>query len=1748
MPWKERQCVIWLPYGSPEQFGGLKPRSGDELRQQMNAWEMAGFDVSGYDLGHAGDSGLNGVSEQSRYLEAQQLFSVNESARHIVHIPNPKAWQDYVDWLTEEKLRALGVGGLDEPPATVTREADLQGGARTFSPSLNPVMAIQPGFPPSQRSTPGLSSFSTGTHSRTMSIASPLSSGSEFRGHAHRHSVFGVAQTYSQLPGLNPSLRSFSPSQQLSLNAIARASSPGLDRIKNNDSPVPRVASPLDGQNARPSPLSGERRWTPPPSHSGHQSLAPSTSPQPLLVGAAPRKQLEEVPETEEDSTHHFTPQGKDIRSQIVVPTPRSHRHNISHNLEMESRQAEQSLEQPQNDANAAAPSFPSPSIMTSISMPQSDSFSFKSAQYGSDLPAFSFGGQANVQMPFQTQFFGTHPSGAFVQTPTEIPLFPFQPNPHAFNFSPTLPGPYETSAQRGSARASGTNQSLRGKAPMEFNVTAPSFKPQKLAQASSVPSSSFDFSSAHAFKPEASAFQPSQATGTTRETSSIFGDIQILDLAKPARRSKAVEIVRPASSRMEEQAEEDESGRLVQSSDRQKRAFRQADNEGDTVPLFAVQPDSPIRNSTASIVEIVEDKAIEETVGGSQSEADSGPAEAEQRDDSLLEAESTTKAPSGTVEPVEESYTDDPLLDLDENIDIGPSWSDGPTVRTHRHARNPSSLSALAKPFTFSPSSHASQEPALQLPSFEFRAAPWKSLVLDPEHPDFDPGRIFSRDTLVQDEASLSVGLNNASHAPPQDMTMARLAETSLEPSFDELDAVMRQLNDEEGATEAFKESEEDLQLVDNFEDSAIASRVSSPRSVQIHAISEEISRSPSPLPVEFVMDTRRNGAQVPNNSNLKPSSEWSDDYASGIANRRSQSPKFSKESLKQVIENAFKIHVKPLQQQVDGLQQLLSKTGHDNPTQSRRIVSSGMESDADDEDDVMDSKYLPQPVPQGRSRKYELIKSVVLDALSSQALTSPDTVNRASFMDGIASMNSRLDALLVKEFDPTLLQAMIEEGLLKTEAALFQHLQFNPPSNEQAEKSDSMRSMLNLEEELDALRADNTDKDQKIFALNQERQGIQARFEEFELSEARLQREMDGFAAENTAQKLTLDEYRISHAQWREDQENASAEKERLQANISELEERIADGHDVRDNMREKLDRIHRDMATAAEQLANQKVAWQRQTEDLQRQCAVFQARLDSESQLRSGLENELSRLRILALEGDSAKVQLEQSVRNNAVLEEAIQSLRDEVTDRQTSNSRVHRELQDARENSRIEVQRAQLMMQAAVESANSKADATQAGLESKLSIMTNEVENVKALMESMKARHDVLLQEEADLRRDTLLKVNEASNAALEHLKTRHDEDIQYLKTQHGRALHEEQQEKSRSEFFWNERLSLSDARHSLLQERIGHLEERLEIAKSAAHAAASAAQAAKAIPKAAAAGMPDRISPQALRESILVLQEQLQEREGRIEQMQAVLSDRESDSDLPNKLKEKDIEISWLRELLAVRSEDLNELIENLSQQDFDRRAAKDTAIRIRTALQMEQAEKERHIAAGSSLSAQAMAGLTNFASPRAAQLAAAIGSWRARGTPSGPTPSSLRNAQKTHQTRSGTTPSKRPPSSSSWMSGLMTPPASNLRRTPSPHSPSVESQVHVPKRPDSRGNLTSSQATQKRSNVSTAIVPETPEDTPLSFRRASYDEDAELGSLSPRIDDDFDGLDIASPHPISQLKTRSLAAELEPLG
>lgn len=187
---------------------------------------------------------------------------------------------------------------------------------------------------------------------------------------------------------------------------------------------------------------------------------------------------------------------------------------------------------------------------------------------------------------------------------------------------------------------------------------------------------------------------------------------------------------------------------------------------------------------------------------------------------------------------------------------------------------------------------------------------------------------------------------------------------------------------------------------------------------------------------------------------------------------------------------------------------------------------------------------------------------------------------------------------------------------------------------------------------------------------------------------------------------------------------------------------------------------------------------------------------------------------------------------------------------------------------------------------------------------------------------------------------------------------------------------------------------------------------------------------------------------------------------------------------------RDDEIMWLRELLAVRHADLQDIVTALNRDDHDPDRVRDAVIRLQANLQMEQQERERAMNGGSAITLPNIAAsIRDAATPRVAQavlpLAAAWGNWRkGRESNAGNTFGSLsgvlnhsstpatpsRNSSVSSRANSTSRPSRaartssnsRPAANggangnangsangtSSFLSGLLTPPTSGTRQTP----------------------------------------------------------------------------------------------------
>ena len=604
-------------------------------------------------------------------------------------------------------------------------------------------------------------------------------------------------------------------------------------------------------------------------------------------------------------------------------------------------------------------------------------------------------------------------------------------------------------------------------------------------------------------------------------------------------------------------------------------------------------------------------------------------------------------------------------------------------------------------------------------------------------------------------------------------------------------------------------------------------------------------------------------------------------------------------------------------------------------------------------------------------------------------------------------------------------------------------------------------------------------------------------------------LHHEILDLSSKNAALEATLKEYRLSHDQWKSDIYEERLKAKELRGTLYVLRKQIEEGAEARQGLRVKFERLQEDMIQASREIANDHAAWMRKEQRLEANIDQLQTALYAETQAKQHSQGKVQEL----LQDQEAFVKTQLALESS-----------------NSERAKAHETL---------------AALQAKHEEHLYLAQNSQADLQNEIARLKNDFENAVLDTDRAKARQEALVDEAIEAKREALLRASESKETTLQEQSTFHERALNDLRERHARALHNSSEDRQRADEHYQEKMDLANQKIGHLEEKNAHLEERLEVTKAAARAAAEAAtsrgvtvpditspprSSMASMPFARGTDIPEKISPQALRESIMVLQDQLQNREQTIEHLEHELS--QLDKAGPEKLKAKETEITWLRELLGVRIDDLDEVIATLSETNFDRQAARDAAIRLKANLQMEQQVRERASAASSTTPSTLSQGISTLASqiqsPRGLPMAAAAawGNWRKSGKDL-PFSSALSDiASIGSQTPSKSTGTASP---QSFLSGLLTPPATSQRRTPT-SAPSKS--VGAAARP-LRGygapprSLSSARNEQARSRplrgYSGAHQVEPPKTPPPLLRDASYDRDADADVEQDRLSAYGDG-------------------------
>lgn len=1354
-----------------------------------------------------------------------------------------------------------------------------------------------------------------------------------------------------------------------------------------------------------------------------------------------------------------------------------------------------------------------------------------------------------------------------------------------------------------------------------KINVAAPEFKPGQstFSFSSSGPTFRPD---APAFTPIRAAAESvgsgQSSTEGSNPRASIFGKIDMMGLAgiiRPPKKSKAVPIIRPDSAGSananEDEPVEDGDGRVSQNMARMKRA-KGSQNDADSVPLFAEpspEPTLPLQETSRDqsppkeVLPLVPTQANKEnTLLEADKDAlrvippsaaalsavksvrkhsilqDSpdydGKGWAPWELDQAQQVEQFNNASAFPVRALSQQESNDQnghangKAEEDQKADV---LSVPASVEEKPKGHKKNSLSALAKPFEFSTpswfkfgsgSSKSNQAPAPPvsrgLSSSRYAASPSPPPPPPPAKDKIDSPEISLR---TPEKTSFQESLPQPRSPPPYQDEVDVVGDH--EPTFEEIDAVMRHMNEEPSLSIS---RDTDTPRWHQPSPSGQAQILNEPESSPIRLQPQNLLRSdaPSPSPRRFQpLPGDRVGQRVFSRThddpfvgeslvglayespvhNLNPreeipASDWDGVLSESEEGKFQARTQFFDGHVNDLVGGLLAERLDPLEKALETIQLSLATMAERTPSSRRTTRSfSGElpESDADDEDDEQEQRRSTSP--RKDSRKWEKMRSIIKEVLTthqstpvsqplipvqpSAPLNAQDSANVLQVLEEMREQfgqSMRLDLRgedlrniveeAVERRMPATPKPMVDEvanaKIAQLEARILELNQKVVSADEKTEEeiknrraaedrlAEVQRLLRISSEEEDRLREAVNEKDQKLKTIDETRSKSTMRTTLLEANVQNAQKSRSEMANKLGIVESELRQSRQDAQHWQieaekaldaakrhnDDAEIANEMNAHMRRTIESLKLQMEESLRVRESMRVKLGGLQEEMARAAREISQENAKRAKKEQELIARQEVLDARLQAEARTRERLEKEIERLENGEREGMRA-------VSDSKRLETLVSGLQQELHEAQKISMRYQREFDEARESGLNEVQRTRHYMQAEIEAANNQVNVVRQDLEDQVSRLRAELDHVKLEADTAKARNEMLLEEALETKRK---EVNDLSR--------KHENEIDDLQTQHERQLGNAIEDHQRSEQQFLERLSLSSSKVEHLQDRVSHLEEKLEIAKAAAHAAAQAARSAsvsssdapqrlasKSITK--SMELPEKISPQALRESIMVLQEQLQDREQTIEKLEQKLST--VDLDAPTKISKRDDEITWLRELLAVRVGDLQDIINIVSEEDFDPATVKDAAIRLKANLQMEQQERERAMS-GTGYLPNIAASIKEAATPRVAQvvgpMAAAWGNWR-----------------KSQET--GSTPSKASPQS--FLSGLLTPPASSVR------TPTTQ-----PTAFNSTGRRFTAQQLANRPSRRQEKMParEGPPSTPPMMRKASYDQDAHAGDFS----------------------------------
>ncbi|KAI9756678.1 MAG: hypothetical protein M1835_000711, partial [Candelina submexicana] len=1530
--WRGRNCVIALPLDeSRGKAGGAPlPLTREEIQDRLRSWESEGFDTSNFKLASAGES-------QSRraYPSSEDERAERKQGRYSVNIPDRGKWEAYVEQLKEQKLRALGVSfGHEDPKASVSvgpmsRQASSQYAISPISPAL-PIWTMTN---QSIQSSPILTTITSSQHSRVESLASPgfRLSGAPRAGpsvpplaspfqHPLQHQVAPAQPLLSPPPTLKDG--------QLAVACSLSTRPAHVQQTHVLHQPQPRavlahrlygdnVFGPAEKRDVSNSSTLSSSSWTDSKPASTDTVLVSSFGKPPEEAAKNITSKLNvEAKEFSFGGTSSTLPRNFSFNSGPNIqtskhspsrPSPFSRASSATHGATHRSLNVAAEPFQPSSTLGASAGSFDFPSAGPTLKQGASRSFYKKSTAEESISRSSSTG--------FKGRVFS---AGNVAKPPKKSKAIPIvRPDEGADGSSDGVDDGVEDESGR---ITQGIGRQKRLRRGGDDGDDVPQF---------AIPNE----------PPTMPGAEPTvEPIGTDEETTpsdkeNITPDNEGLKATGP--RSARLQ---PVSSQLGPSRSKPQSKGSREWDPFQFRSQVEAEQFNAALP----RPSS----ATSQKVSVYEDDDAAE-------------------DPQSLSAQEAEIAVAADLE----------LAETDLELPIPPSSAG-------KHSKM-SSLSETENSLRYRPSDAISFSSSVGAPmTHDFRGC--KPINSSGSYPD--PTSSSPRALIESPATTLrpsEVGSFRADipqprkHSPYYKSDSAEydaLAQASVE----EIDAVMERLNGEdsdlgvERAERIWGHISPKRAPIPSFDEPTPA-----PQLLPSNVIRSD-APSPSPSRVKPVYRAQPGDREVlgdpvfsaesldavkvgmPNRTPIHrlnkaddvPASDWDDVLSPAEEAKLEPRTHFFDNRVNDLVGGLLQQRLGPLEKALLEIQASLSglatksRSRYDRRSFSPDVV----DSDADDEDES-DHMCRPRTGSPKRDRRLEQIKAVVAEAFSAKrqvprpSESVGDDVRRDK--DSLSPSTSTVD-------DDARARKEVENRLRELEEKL------------QAAEGEKA-SLREIAEAKHGERREYDDKHHQTLVQAQMRTAM------LEGAQESLQQTVTELQEKNSALEGTLAEYRLSSNDWREEIVKTHEENRALSGTVESLKLQMEESMRVREGLRGKFDRLQESMASAARDIARDQEAWAKKEGDHKVELEVAAAKLATEEMARAQLWREVERLRLEEKEAIRLGVVVEETSKAKKELQAMVESLRQESLGHQQSSARLENEVQQSKDVRSSEIQAIKASMSADIEAAHHELKMVRADLESQLARARQQVENAYSDAADAKVTSTSLLQEAMDAQRATIEDLRKDTEDLVRDRETRHRTQLEEIHSQHDRALHNAKEGKERTESHLLERLSLSDSKCAHLQDRVTHLEERLEIAKSAAHAAAQAAQSAKgssstgmstrtasiSAPTQALPSSIEKISPQALRESILVLQEQLQERERTIESLESEMTT--FDPSLPAKIKERDSEVAWLRELLSVRVADLQDIITTISsdQIDFDRDAVKDAAIRLKAGLEMELQERER---------------------------------------------------------------------------------------------------------------------------------------------------------------------------------------------